>query len=114
MKITIIRSSVLGTLIGIFPGAGATIAAFLSYDLAKKTSKDPDSFGKGNPDGVAAAEAANSSSVGGALVPLLALGIPGSATTAVLVGALMIHDLVPGPLLFVERPDIIYSLLHLF
>lgn len=110
MKITIIRSSVLGTLIGIFPGAGATIAAFLSYDLAKKTSKDPDSFGKGNPDGVAAAEAANSSSVGGALVPLLALGIPGSATTAVLVGALMIHDLVPGPLLFVERPDIIYSL----
>ena len=110
MKLTIIRSSVLGTLIGIFPGAGATIAAFLSYDLAKKSSKDPESFGKGNPDGVAAAEAANSSSVGGALVPLLALGIPGSATTAVLVGALMIHDLVPGPLLFVERPDIIYSL----
>lgn len=110
LKITIVRSSILGTLIGIFPGAGATIAAFLSYDLAKKTSKNPDSFGKGNPEGVAAAEAANSSSVGGALVPLLALGIPGSASTAVLVGALMIHDLVPGPLLFVERPDIIYSL----
>ncbi len=110
LKITIVRSSILGTLIGIFPGAGATIAAFLSYDLAKKFSKDPDSFGKGNPNGVAAAEAANSSSVGGALVPLLALGIPGSASTAVLVGALMIHDLVPGPLLFVERPDIIYAL----
>ena len=110
LKITIIRSSIMGTLIGIFPGAGATIAAFLSYDLAKKVSKDPDSFGKGNPEGVAAAEAANSSSVGGALVPLLALGIPGSASTAVLVGALMIHDLVPGPMLFVERPDIIYSL----
>ena len=110
LKFSIIRSSVLGTLIGIFPGAGATIAAFLSYDLAKKLSKDPESFGKGNPEGVAAAEAANSSSVGGALVPLLALGIPGSATTAVLVGALMIHDIVPGPLLFVERPDIIYSL----
>ncbi len=110
LKIAIVRSSILGTLIGIFPGAGATIAAFLSYDLAKKFSKDPDSFGKGNPEGVAAAEAANSSSVGGALVPLLALGIPGSASTAVLVGALMIHDLVPGPLLFVERPDIIYSL----
>ena len=110
LKFTIIKSSILGTLIGIFPGAGATIAAFLSYDLAKKSSKDPDSFGKGNPEGVAAAEAANSSSVGGALVPLLALGIPGSATTAVLIGALMIHDLVPGPLLFVERPDIIYSL----
>ncbi|MCD6396058.1 MAG: tripartite tricarboxylate transporter permease [Spirochaetaceae bacterium] len=110
LKITILRSSILGTLIGIFPGAGATIAAFLSYDLAKKVSKTPETFGKGNPEGVAAAEAANSSSVGGALVPLLALGIPGSATTAVLVGALMIHDIVPGPLLFVERPDIIYSL----
>ncbi len=110
LKITILRSSILGTLIGIFPGAGATIAAFLSYDLAKKFSKEPETFGKGNQNGVAAAEAANSSSVGGALVPLLALGIPGSASTAVLVGALMIHDLVPGPLLFVERPDIIYSL----
>ncbi len=110
LKISIVRSSVLGTLIGIFPGAGATIAAFLSYDLAKRFSKEPETFGKGNPEGVAAAEAANSSSVGGALVPLLALGIPGSASTAVLVGALMIHDLVPGPLLFVERPDIIYSL----
>jgi putative tricarboxylic transport membrane protein len=110
LKFTILRSSILGTLIGIFPGAGATIAAFLSYDLAKKVSDHPETFGKGNPEGVASAEAANSSSVGGALVPLLALGIPGSATTAVLVGALMIHDLVPGPLLFVERPDIIYSL----
>jgi putative tricarboxylic transport membrane protein len=110
LKFTILRSSVLGTLIGIFPGAGATIAAFLSYDIAKKMSNEPETFGKGNPEGVAAAEAANSSSVGGALVPLLALGIPGSATTAVLVGALMIHDLVPGPLLFVERPDIVYSL----
>ena len=110
LKFVIIRSSVLGTIIGIFPGAGATIASFLSYDFAKKVSKTPETFGKGNPEGVAAAEAANSSSVGGALVPLLALGIPGSASTAVLVGALMIHDLVPGPLLFVERPDIIYSL----
>ncbi|MCK5154502.1 MAG: tripartite tricarboxylate transporter permease, partial [Spirochaetales bacterium] len=81
LKMTIVRSSVLGTLIGIFPGAGATIAAFLSYDLAKKFSKEPETFGKGNPNGVAAAEAANSSSVGGALVPLLALGIPGSAST---------------------------------
>ena len=110
LKVTILRSSVLGTMIGIFPGAGATIAAFLSYDLAKKSSKNPESFGTGNPEGVAAAEAANSSSVGGALVPLLALGIPGSATTAVLIGALMIHDINPGPLLFVDRPDIIYSL----
>nr|MBC8452795.1 tripartite tricarboxylate transporter permease [Spirochaetota bacterium] len=85
-------------------------AAFISYDITKRSSKDPDSFGQGNPQGVAAAEAANSSSVGGALVPLLALGIPGSATTAVLIGALMIHDINPGPLLFIDRPDIIYSL----
>lgn len=110
LKFTVLRSSIIGTLIGIFPGAGATIAAFISYDVAKKSSKDPDSFGKGNPEGVAAAEAANSSSVGGALVPLLVLGIPGSATTAVLIGALMIHDVTPGPLLFVDRPDIVYSL----
>ena len=110
LKFTILRSSIMGTLIGIFPGAGATIAAFLSYDLAKRTSKDKETFGTGNPKGVAAAEAANSSSVGGALVPLLALGIPGSASTAVLIGALLIHDLNPGPLLFTERPDIVYSL----
>lgn len=110
LKLTILRSSILGTIIGIFPGAGATIAAFISYDVTKKASKHPETFGKGNPEGVAAAEAANSSSVGGALVPLLALGIPGSATTAVLIGALMIHDVNPGPLLFVNRPDIIYSL----
>jgi len=110
LKLTIIRSAVIGTLIGIFPGAGATIAAFISYDVAKKSSKHPETFGEGNPEGVAAAEAANSSSVGGALVPLLVLGIPGSATTAVLIGALMIHDVNPGPLLFVDRPDIVYSL----
>ena len=110
LKMTIIKTSIMGTIIGIFPGAGATIATFLAYDFTKKSSKDPDSFGQGNPEGVAAAEASNSSSVGGALVPLLALGIPGSATTAVLVGALMIHDITPGPLLFTERPDIVYAL----
>jgi len=110
LKLTVLRSSIIGTLIGIFPGAGATIAAFISYDVAKKTSKHPQTFGKGEPEGVAAAEAANSSSVGGALVPLLVLGIPGSATTAVLIGALMIHNVTPGPLLFVNHPDIVYSL----
>lgn len=110
LKFAILRSSVIGTLIGIFPGAGATIAAFLSYDVARRSSKHPETFGTGNPEGVAAAEAANSSSVGGALVPLLTLGIPGSATTAVLIGALMIHDLNPGPLLFKTNPDIVYSL----
>ncbi len=110
IKMTILRSSVIGTIIGIFPGAGATIAAFISYDMAKKASKTPEEFGKGSLEGVAAAEGANSSSVGGALVPLLALGIPGSATDAVLLGAFMLHDLVPGPLLFTDHPDIVYGI----
>ncbi len=110
LKFPILRASVIGTLIGIFPGAGGTIASFLAYDVEKKFSKHPEKFGKGAYEGVCAAEASNSSSVGGALVPLLALGIPGSATTAVLVGALMIHDITPGPMLFTDRPDIIYAL----
>ena len=105
-----LQSSVFGTLIGIFPGAGSAIASFLAYDLAKRTSKHPETFGKGNPEGVCASEAANSASVGGAMVPLLTLGIPGSAATAVLVGALMIHDLVPGPMLFTSNPGLVYGL----
>ena len=109
-KLTIVRSSILGTIIGVFPGAGATIASFISYGIAKRSSKDPDSFGKGAMDGVAASEAANSSSVGGALIPLLALGIPGSATDAVLIGALQLHDITPGPLLFETNPDIVYGI----
>ena len=110
IKFTILRSSVIGTIIGIFPGAGATIAAFISYDMAKRTSKEPEKFGHGSLEGVAAAESANSSSVGGALVPLLALGIPGSATDAVLLGAFMLHDLVPGPMLFQNNPEIVYGI----
>ncbi|MFO7896957.1 MAG: tripartite tricarboxylate transporter permease [Candidatus Cloacimonadales bacterium] len=110
LKYTILTSSILGTVIGIFPGAGATIASFISYDVAKRSSKNPDEFGKGSLEGVAAAGAATSSSVGGALIPLLTLGIPGSATTAVLIGALMIHDLTPGPQLFNNNPEIIYGL----
>lgn len=107
---TIISSSVIGTIIGVFPGAGATIASFVSYDVSKRFSRTPERFGKGAPQGVAAAEAANSSSVGGALVPLLTLGIPGSASTAVLIGALMVHDVVPGPQLFQSNSDLIYGL----
>jgi len=109
-KLTVLRSSIIGTIIGVFPGAGATIASFISYDIAKRSSKTPEAFGKGCLDGVAAAEGANSSSVGGALVPLLSLGIPGSATSAVLLGAFILHDLNPGPLLFQEKPDVVYSI----
>jgi putative tricarboxylic transport membrane protein len=110
LKFCILRSSLIGTLIGVFPGAGATIASFVSYDIAKRFSKQPERFGNGSLEGVAAAEAANSSSVGGALVPLLTLGIPGSASTAVLIGALMIHDVVPGPQLLRDHPDMVYGL----
>jgi putative tricarboxylic transport membrane protein len=110
LKVTILRSSIIGTIIGVFPGAGATVASFVSYDVAKRFSRQPELFGKGSPEGVAASEAANSSSVGGALVPLLTLGIPGSASTAVLIGALVIHDVVPGPRLIQDHPEIVYGL----
>ncbi|WP_228614177.1 tripartite tricarboxylate transporter permease [Alkalimonas sp.] len=110
LKWVTLRSALIGTLIGIFPGAGATIASFISYDIAKKRSQTPEQFGQGSSEGVAAAEAANSGSVGGAMVPLLTLGIPGSATTAVLVGAMMIHKLNPGPQLFLSSPELMYGL----
>lgn len=107
LKRTMLVSSVMGTLIGVFPGAGAVIASFISYDVAKRMSRQPETYGRGSEEGVAAAEAANSGSVGGALVPLLTLGIPGSATTAVLIGAMMIHKLAPGPQLFTGKPEVV-------
>ena len=110
LKYVTLRSSLIGTIIGVFPGAGATIAAFISYDFSQRISKKPDEYGKGSEEGVAAAEGANSGSVGGAMVPLLTLGIPGSATTAVLIGAMMIHKLTPGPQLFISDPDIVYGI----
>lgn len=110
LRRTTLLGSLIGTLVGIFPGAGATIAAFLAYDFSKKFSRHSELFGKGSPEGVAAAESANSSSVGGAMVPLLTLGIPGSATTAILLGAMMIHKITPGPQLFLEKPHIIQSI----
>ena len=110
LKRVILQSSVIGTIIGIFPGAGGTIASFISYDTAKRTSKEPEKFGKGSLEGLAAPETADSASVGGALIPLLALGIPGSATDAVLIGAFMLHDIVPGPLLFKDHPAIVYGI----
>jgi len=103
-------ASILGVIVGVMPGAGATAAAFISYSEAKRWSKDPDSFGKGNPVGVAVPESANNAVTGGALVPLLALGIPGSNSTAIMLGALMIHNVSPGPLLFTKSPEIPYSI----
>jgi len=110
LKWSIIRSGLVGCLIGIFPGAGGTIASFLAYDVEKRMSKHPEEFGNGAPAGVAAAEASNSGSVGGAMVPMLTLGIPGSSTAAVLLSALMIHNLNPGPQLFTNEPGLVYGL----
>jgi putative tricarboxylic transport membrane protein len=105
----ILQSSVIGSLIGVLPGAGATIASFICYNEAKRFSKTPESFGTGCLEGVAAPEAGNNAVVGGALIPLLTLGIPGSATAAVLIGALMLHGLLPGPMLFVNNADLVYG-----
>lgn len=108
---TILRSSGIGYFVGVIPGAGASIASLISYGSAKRRNgtKEP-AFGEGNPAGVAASEAANNAAVSGALAPLLALGVPGSATAAVLIGALMIQGIQPGPMLFVSNPEIPYSI----
>lgn len=106
----IARSSVLGTIIGILPGVGGTVASLLGYSEAKRLSKHPEKFGTGILEGVAAPEAANNAACGGAMVPLLSLGIPGSAVTAVMIGAFMIHGLRPGPFLFVHNKDLVYSI----
>ena len=97
-----------GTVIGILPGEGATIAAFISYNLSKRISKTKELFGKGNPEGIAAAEAGNNGCVGGSLVPTLTLGIPGNSVAAALMGAFIIHGMIPGPDLFAEYADRTY------
>jgi putative tricarboxylic transport membrane protein len=108
--IVILRSSGLGIFIGFIPGAGGDIASFVAYGEAKKFSKKPEEFGKGNPEGVAAPEAANNACTGGDMIPMLTLGIPGDAVTAVMLGALMVQGLQPGPLLFTNHADIVYTL----
>lgn len=105
----ILRSGLIGVIIGIIPGVGENVACFVSYDIAKKTSKEKELFGKGSREGVIAAETANNACVGGALIPLLALGVPGSPVTAVMIGAFLLHNIKPGPLLAFENPTIIYD-----
>ena len=105
-----IRSGFIGTFIGIIPAAGADIAAFVSYDVAKKFSKHPEKFGTGCIEGLAAPEAGNNGDTSGALVPMLTLGVPGDATAAVLIGALTLHGLQPGPLLFTENAEIVNNI----
>jgi len=110
LKLVMLRASVVGTIIGILPGAGSAIASFLAYDIEKRVSKNSEQFGKGAPEGVAASGASDSANTGGSLVPMLALGIPGSPTVAVLMAALMIHGLNPGPELFVTNPDLVFGM----
>jgi putative tricarboxylic transport membrane protein len=105
--INVIRSAVLGTFIGILPGAGMDIAAYVAYGEAKRGSNEP--FGEGNPEGIIAAETANNAAVAGSIVPMLALGIPGSASCALLFGALTIHGIAVGPNLFSEYGDLCYG-----
>lgn len=102
--------SVIGGFEGVTPGAGGTVAAFLSYNEARRWSKHPEEFGKGAPEGVAGPETANNVVACSALIPTLSFGIPGSNSTAVLLGGLLLHGLVPGPLLFTQHTDVIYGL----
>ncbi|UIO43652.1 tripartite tricarboxylate transporter permease [Brevibacillus brevis] len=107
----ILRGSLVGFFKGIVPGSGATLASFLAYLLEKKISKTPEKFGKGAIAGVAAPESANNAASGGAMIPLLTLGIPGTGTTAVLMGALIMYNVQPGPLLFEDHPTIAWGLI---
>lgn len=106
----ILRGSLLGFVIGLFPGSGKAVASFIAYSEERRASKHPEKFGTGVLEGIAAPEAANNAVVSGALVPLLTLGLPGSAATAVMIGALTIQGLQPGPMLFVKQAPIVYGL----
>jgi putative tricarboxylic transport membrane protein len=110
IRSTILRSSGIGTFIGILPAEGGTMAAMIGYNEAKRWSDEPEKFGKGAIEGVAGPEAANNAATGGAMVPTLALGIPGSATAAVILGGLQVQGLRPGPYLFDEQPALLYGI----
>ena len=106
----ILRSSGIGTFIGILPAEGATIASMIGYNEAKRWSKTPEEFGRGSIEGIAGSEAANNSATGGAMVPTLALGIPGSPTAAVILAGLMVHGLRPGPTMFTEQSTFVFAI----
>jgi len=106
-----LRSSVIGTWIGILPGIGANIGAVTAYAVAKNTSPEPEKFGTGHEAGIVAAESANNATIGGALIPLISMGLPGSVVEAILLGALVIHGLQPGPRLFGDNPEIVYTIM---
>ncbi len=110
LKWNIFRSSSLGTFIGILPAEGSTVAAMMGYNEAKRWSKTPEKFGTGCAEGIVAPESANNAAAGGAMVPTLALGIPGSGTTALILAALVMHGFKPGPYLITETPHLVYAI----
>jgi putative tricarboxylic transport membrane protein len=109
-KLNLLRSSFIGSLIGAIPAVGGTAANFVSYDQAKKFSKNPEKFGKGNPAGIAAAESSNNAVIGGAFIPTLTLGIPGNLPMAIMFGVLILHGITPGPMLFSTQPVLVGSI----
>ncbi len=110
----IARGSVLGFLIGLLPGPAATVASFASYGLERRISKHRDEFGKGAIEGVAGPESANNAAAGGAMIPLLSLGLPFTPSTAVLLGGMLLHGITPGPLLLRDRPDVFWGVIGSF
>ena len=105
-----LRAAVIGTGIGILPGIGGSTSGMLAYVTAKNMSKHPETFGTGNPEGIVATETANNATIGGAMIPLLVLGIPGDGVTAMMLGGFLIHGLSAGPLLFVKNADVVYGI----
>lgn len=108
---SLLRSSLLGVGIGILPGIGGNIGSIIAYSAARAQTREPETFGKGNIDGIIASEAGNNATVGGALIPLIALGIPGSVIDVILIGALTIHNIQPGPYLFRQNPEVVYVMI---
>ena len=106
-----VRSSVVGFIVGVLPGAGATIASAITYSMEKRLTDKEGTFGKGDIRGVAAPEAANNASANGSFVPMLTLGVPGSSTTAVMMGALSLYNITPGPALFEQQPTLVWGLI---
>ncbi|WP_299625194.1 tripartite tricarboxylate transporter permease [Pelagibius sp.] len=106
----ILRSSTLGTIVGILPGVGGNVASVVAYTSARVLSRKPKEFGQGSEEGIVASESANNASVGGALIPLITLGIPGSVVDVLLIGALMMHDIAPGPMLFITNAPVAWTL----
>ncbi len=112
--VNLVRSSLIGVFVGVLPAAGGSISNILAYDQAKKAAADGETFGTGNPQGIIAPEASNNATAGGALITMMALGIPGDIVTAIMLGALLIHDIVPSPKFITEQPVLAYALFMAF